>query len=83
MGLPHQIAAAHRTKTEYLGSVPDVLESNVILVRNLPYLVQPCGIWPFCRRNAAALWQHCLIFVERQNFLNTRLIHQSVAFQIG
>jgi hypothetical protein len=82
-GIPHQIAAAHRAKTECFGSVPHALQSNVILVRNLPYLVQPCGIWPFCRRNATALWQHCLIFVGRQNFLNTHLIHQVVAFQIG
>jgi hypothetical protein len=32
---------------------------------------------------AKALWQHCLIFVGRQNFLNTRLIDEVVAFQIG
>ena len=27
-GIPHQIAAAHRTKTECLGSVPDALSLN-------------------------------------------------------
>ena len=36
-GIPHQIAAAHRTKTECFGSVPDYMKHNLIHVRNLPF----------------------------------------------
>ena len=39
-GIPHQIAAAHRTKTECLGSVPDHMKHNLIRVRNSLFLVQ-------------------------------------------
>jgi hypothetical protein len=31
-GTPHHIAAAHRTKTECLGSVPDAIKVSLILV---------------------------------------------------
>ena len=34
-GIPHQIAAAHRTKSECPGSVPDHLQCSLIRVRNL------------------------------------------------
>ena len=34
-GVPHQIAAAHRLKTECLGSVPECLDSNLIRVANV------------------------------------------------
>ena len=33
-GIPHQIAAAHRTKTEWLGSVPDHPKLSLIRVRS-------------------------------------------------
>jgi hypothetical protein len=33
-GIPHQIAAAHRTKTECVGSVPDSEQHSLIRVRN-------------------------------------------------
>jgi hypothetical protein len=36
-GLPHQIAAAHRTKTECFGSVPDQRQGSLIRVRNLVF----------------------------------------------
>ena len=39
-GIPHQIAAAHRTKTECLGSVPDHVKPSLIRVRNSLFLVQ-------------------------------------------
>ena len=39
-GIPHQIAAAHRMKTECLGSVPDHVKHNLIRVRNSLFLVQ-------------------------------------------
>ena len=39
-GIPHQIAAAHRPKTECLGSVPDHVKHNLIRVRNSLFLVQ-------------------------------------------
>ena len=39
-GIPHQIAAAHRTKTECLGSVPDGIKHSLIRVRNSLFLVQ-------------------------------------------
>jgi hypothetical protein len=39
-GIPHQIAAAHRTKTECLGSVPDHMKHNPIRVRNSLFLVR-------------------------------------------
>jgi hypothetical protein len=39
-GIPHQIAAAHRMKTECLGSVPDQVKHNLIRVRNSLFLVQ-------------------------------------------
>jgi hypothetical protein len=38
--IPHQIAAAHRTKTECLGSVPDHMKHNPIRVRNSLFLVR-------------------------------------------
>jgi hypothetical protein len=34
---PHQIAAAHRTKTECLGSVPDHRQGSLIRVGNSPF----------------------------------------------
>ena len=37
---PHQIAAAHRTKTECLGSVPDHTKRRLIRVRNSLFLAQ-------------------------------------------
>jgi hypothetical protein len=37
-GIPHQIAAAHRTKTECLGSVPDDPKLSSVRVRNLLFL---------------------------------------------
>ena len=39
-GFPTKIAAAHRTKTERLGSVPDHMKHNLIRVRNSLFLVQ-------------------------------------------
>jgi hypothetical protein len=39
-GIPHQTAAAHRTKTECLGSVPGHMKHNLIRVRNSLFLVQ-------------------------------------------
>jgi hypothetical protein len=33
-GIPHQIAAAHRTKTECFGSVPDQTKGRLVCVRN-------------------------------------------------
>jgi hypothetical protein len=39
-GIPHQIAAAHRMKTECVGSVPDHVKHNLIRVRNSLFLVQ-------------------------------------------
>jgi hypothetical protein len=39
-GIPTKIAAAHRTKTECLGSVPDHLERSLVRVRNSLFLVQ-------------------------------------------
>jgi hypothetical protein len=39
-GSPHQTAAAHRMKTECLGSVPDHVKHNLIRVRNSLFLVQ-------------------------------------------
>ena len=39
-GIPHQIAAAHRTKTECLGSVPDHLKLSPVRVRNSLFLAQ-------------------------------------------
>ena len=39
-GTPHHIAATHRTKTECLGSVPDVIKVSLILVRNSLFLAQ-------------------------------------------
>ena len=39
-GIPHQIAAAHRTKTECLGSVPDTYKRSLIRVRNSLFLAQ-------------------------------------------
>ena len=38
--IPHQIAAAHRTKTECLGSVPDHVQRSLIRVRNSLFLAQ-------------------------------------------
>ena len=38
--IPHQIAAAHRTKTECLGSVPDHTKRSLIRVRNSLLLAQ-------------------------------------------
>jgi hypothetical protein len=40
MGFPHQIAAAHRTKTECLGSVPDQVQRSLIRVGNSIFLAQ-------------------------------------------
>ena len=39
-GIPHQTAAAHRMKTECLGSVPDHVKHNLIRVRNSLFLEQ-------------------------------------------
>ena len=39
-GIPHPIAAAHRTKTECLGSVPDRVQRSLIRVGNSLFLVQ-------------------------------------------
>ena len=39
-GSPHPIAAAHRTKTECLGSVPDRVQRSLIRVGNSLFLVQ-------------------------------------------
>ena len=39
-GIPHQIAAAHRTKTECLGSVPDHMKRSPIRVRNSLFLAR-------------------------------------------
>ena len=37
-GIPHQIAAADRTKTECLGSVPDHVQHSLIRVGNSHFL---------------------------------------------
>jgi hypothetical protein len=37
---PHQIAAAHRTKTDCLGSVPDRPKLSLVRVRNSLFLAQ-------------------------------------------
>ena len=39
-GIPRQIAAAHRTKTECFGSVPDRRKRSLIRVRNSLFLLQ-------------------------------------------
>ena len=39
-GSPHQIAAAHRMKTECLGSVPDHAKRNLIRVGNSLFLAR-------------------------------------------
>jgi hypothetical protein len=40
MGFPTQIAAAHRTKTECLDSVPDAAKGSLIRVGNVIFLAQ-------------------------------------------
>ena len=40
MGFPHQIAAAHRAKTECLGSVPDQVQLSLTRVGNSISLAQ-------------------------------------------
>jgi hypothetical protein len=54
-GIPHQTAAAHRMKTECLGSVPDHVKHNLIRVRNSLFLVQRHDIRSASCRNATAL----------------------------
>jgi hypothetical protein len=39
-GAPHQIAAAHRTKTDCLGSVPDHPKLSLVRVRSSLFLAQ-------------------------------------------
>jgi hypothetical protein len=78
-GSPHQIAAAHRTKTECIGSVPDVFKSRLIRVENSLFLVlrrdisgRSCG--------KVGLRQQFSRFFRRQNLSNTGLIGEVFAF---
>ena len=54
-GSPHQIAAAHRTKTECLDSVPDAVQLSLIRVRNSLFLTQRRDICGGSCRNATGL----------------------------
>ena len=54
-GSPHQIAAAHRTKTECLDSVPDAVQLSLIRVRNSLFLAQRRDICGGSCRNATGL----------------------------
>jgi hypothetical protein len=52
-------------------------------VLNSFYLVQSPDIRGDCCRNATELRQHCLLILGRENFLNTHLVNEVIAFQIG
>ena len=78
--IPHQIAAAHRMKTECLGSVPDRVKHTLIRVRNSLFLVQCHDIRSGSCRNATAPGGICYVFFRWQNLLNTDLIDEVFAF---
>ena len=78
-GIPQQIAAAHRMKTECLGSVPDQVKHNLIRVRNSLFW---CNAMIFEAR-VAEMPLHQAVFATLfwwQNLLNTDLINEVFAF---
>ena len=70
-GILYQIAAAHRMKTECLGSVPDHVKHNLIRVRNSLFLVQRPDIRSASCRNATALGGAYYVS-SRRKLLNTQ-----------
>jgi hypothetical protein len=76
------IATAILNEDRMRGSVPDVIDSTLICVLNSLNFLQSCEIWAFVAE-MPRLWQHCLLFVRRQDFLNPHLVDEMIAFQVG
>ena len=81
-GIPHQIAAAHRTKTECLGSVPEHVQRSLIRVGNSLFLARRRDISGGRCSNAAALGRYFLRLFGWQNLLDTDLINEVFAFSV-